>query len=66
MHLYSTFLVFQPLKDIYTTYQHSPVHTLIHTPITKASGAIWGSVSCPRTLQYAAWMSLGTGCHSSD
>ncbi len=28
-------------------------HTHIHTPVEQPSGAIWGSVSCSRTLQHA-------------
>lgn len=38
--LYSAFLVFQPLKALYTAYHIHPFHTLMAQPLE----AIWGSV----------------------
>ena len=37
LHLYSTFLVFRLLKALYTTCQHSPIHTHIHTLMAVAA-----------------------------
>ena len=51
----------------FTYLPQSPIHTHIHTLMVEAamqgascvSGAIWGSVSCSRTLQHAAQLILG-------
>ncbi len=57
LHLYSAFLVFQPLKAFYTTYIHTFTYsrTHIHILMIEHSGAIWGSVSCPKTLWLRTW-----------
>lgn len=64
LHLYSTSPVFMTRQIAFcNTCHHSPIHTSIpsahqerytsthtHTPFAMPSGAIWSSVSCPRTL----------------
>ena len=53
LHLYSPYLVLATSQSsgLYTT---SHIHPFTHIH----SGAIWGSLSCPRTLWLADWRSL--------
>ena len=50
---------------------HSPIHTHIRTPIASGSHArhqpaIWGSVSCPRTLRHVDRMSRDSNHRTTD
>lgn len=57
LHLYNTFLVFQPLKPLLYYKPHSLIHThihihqedlIIHTLMAQSLGESWGSVSFPQ------------------
>lgn len=50
--LYSAFLVFQPLKTLYTAYHIHPFHTLMAQPLEAIWGSVLNSVLIKKKLNY--------------